>query len=680
MSPQDPPRQDDNTPENETETSDTITGEDTVDGVEASTNEDAVDAEILVDGEEVSVESTFEAERDDELLDEAEEADTQEKEESGGLAGPFAIIVGALVVIAALVIFLNRNSDTPDEGTTSTIAAQDAATPIDSDPLGRSAVALAENDMVERDDDPETEAPAEDTTAETETTAPDDEATASTETAAPETGEKEAQSAADTPAMAAASDETAAEDAATAAPDDAASSDKEKADSATESVENTTAEEETASNEEEMAAAATTDEESTAAETDTETSASAAETVAALSGVQADESDETAEASTAERRSALIARAAERNRARREARETTAEPSSTTPSTEETTDVPENSSDESTASVPSEDNEQTASETAGADAEVTGTDEAETPADTDERDTSAEEAVATTQTVDTEAEDTAPEDSQPTNDTPVRDETVVADLVEDLQTTAQSSAATPAADLEEFKSDVKADVLAQTEQVIDEKIGRTEREVRALRTEVTEQQRVANERLAALTRKIDTIETNDLSAARQSTLLIALSDLDDNIRAGEPFLRELENLERITPSARSLRSLREYAATGLPTDSELNEGFALAARQALSGAKREDSKGPFSQFMSNISGLFTVRKIGNVEGDTPSAIIARAETQLANNNLTAAADELTSLDGDALEAFESWIELATAKSEAAQRLDALQRSVLADIN
>ena len=224
---------------------------------------------------------------------------------------------------------------------------------------------------------------------------------------------------------------------------------------------------------------------------------------------------------------------------------------------------------------------------------------------------------------------------------------------------------------------MRAEVLAETEQVISEKLQQTEQEVRALRSELSEQQRLSNERLSALTRKIDTIETSELTAARQSTMLLALSDLDRTMQTGRPFLKELENLERISSNDRTLAPLRDYAAAGVPTDTQLRASYALAARQALSVAKREDADGPLARLGANFTGLFTVRKIGDVPGDTPSAIIARAESRLESDDLSGAVEELSALQGAAQNAFTTWIDAAEAKLDAERRIDALERSITA---
>ncbi|MEM9234236.1 MAG: mitofilin family membrane protein, partial [Pseudomonadota bacterium] len=584
-------------------------------------NDEAVDAEIVEEAEAATFEGKEQPEEraEDEgmaLSDETPEdtpipedmdpAANENDSTGGGLATPFTIILGALVVIGALVIFLNRNGDSD-----AVAQPREATPPVVATPI-------TEDKNEDKGEDETTVAAADPTdNSDTEVNA-------------------EAEPESDLPSL----DDI--------NPDEIV----------------------------EITGTPDTDETEQVAAEDSESSAN--ETVAAMATAQDDNQateDATSEEAAA-RRSALIARAAERNRARRAGLEQDDTTSEDTSSEHDETTVAAASDASEADEVPSED---------------------KLPENADHSETSVTEDISTAAVQPNEIEDTAETasvDSQETSDniqaTEDLDsarvaelESTVAGLVADLEAvrdgegSSETPPATPAPDLEELKSDVKADVLAETEQVIAEKLQETEREVQALRSELTEQQRLADERLTALTQKIDTLETSELTATKQSTLLLALSDLEDSIESGEPFLRELDNIERISPTSRSFGALRDHATTGLLTDKELTGSYALAARRALSSAKREDAEGPLSRLGANLSGLFSVRKVGDVEGDTPSAMIARAEARLESGDLQGAVDQLDGLTGPARDAFADWIEAAKAKAEVEREIEALERAVTA---
>ena len=231
--------------------------------------------------------------------------------------------------------------------------------------------------------------------------------------------------------------------------------------------------------------------------------------------------------------------------------------------------------------------------------------------------------------------------------------------------------------LSEVREGLREDVLAETEARIRTAIEETEREVEDLREALTEQEARSDQRIAQLTDRLEVLQRRDASASQQGVLILALSNLEGAVDRGEPFERQLDDVERIAPGARSLRTMRRYAADGLPTDRTLSDRFEDAARRALAAEGRSEADGPFAGFMANLRGLFTVRRVGEVEGDTPSAIISRAEAALARDDLTGAVRELDALDGGAADAFTPWMEDARAKVEVADRIDRLERAVLA---
>ena len=227
------------------------------------------------------------------------------------------------------------------------------------------------------------------------------------------------------------------------------------------------------------------------------------------------------------------------------------------------------------------------------------------------------------------------------------------------------------------RAEVREDLLAETDARIRDAIEETEREVDSLREAMTEQEQRSDQRIAQLTDRLEVLQRRDASASQQGVLILALSNLAGAIDRGEPFERQLDDVERLAPQARSLASARRYAAEGLPSDQVLEDRFQDTARRALAAEGRSEAEGAFGRMMANLRGLFTVRRIGEVEGDTPSAIISRAEAALERSDLAAATQELEALDGPAADAFEPWMEDARAKTRVTERIDRLERAVLA---
>ena len=227
------------------------------------------------------------------------------------------------------------------------------------------------------------------------------------------------------------------------------------------------------------------------------------------------------------------------------------------------------------------------------------------------------------------------------------------------------------------RQEVRESVLAEAEQRIASAIRETETEVAELRDQLTQQEQRSDQRIAQLRDRLEVLQRRDVGASQQGVLILALSNLSGVIKEGRPFERQLADVQRLAPNAESLSEARPYAAEGLPTDRELRQSFREATRRASAAEARAGADGPLDRFVANIRGLFSVRPAGATEGDTTSAVISRAEAALEAGNLDGAVNEVEALDGEALAAFEPWLEEARAKAQVRTRIDRLERAILA---
>ena len=229
---------------------------------------------------------------------------------------------------------------------------------------------------------------------------------------------------------------------------------------------------------------------------------------------------------------------------------------------------------------------------------------------------------------------------------------------------------------QDLRAEVREDVLAEANQRIEQAIAQTETEVARLREAMTEQEARSDQRIAQLRDRLEVLQSRDATASTRGVLILALSNLRGELDAGRPFERQLRDVERLAPNVTSLEGARPFAAEGLPTDSALRSEFREAAREAATMEARAESEGFFGKMMANIKGLFSVREIGEVEGETTAAIISRAEAALQRGNVTGAVRELRALDGPAADAFEPFLERADAKAVTRVNIERLERAVL----
>lgn len=225
------------------------------------------------------------------------------------------------------------------------------------------------------------------------------------------------------------------------------------------------------------------------------------------------------------------------------------------------------------------------------------------------------------------------------------------------------------ADADKIAADV-APLKAQ----LDELSSQNARELNNIRTQIEEIASAAARDREALGARLEKLESADIAAAaRRVSLALALADLSYDALNGRPFATELDIIESLGGDAAAIARLRPHAETGLATLAELSAEFRIAAIAALKAERNSQDGNWFVRLFRNLRDMVTVRRVGDVEGDSLEAVIARAELELDSGDVDGAVAEIRSLSGPAAEAFAEWREAAEARA----RLDALVRQLKA---
>ena len=146
-------------------------------------------------------------------------------------------------------------------------------------------------------------------------------------------------------------------------------------------------------------------------------------------------------------------------------------------------------------------------------------------------------------------------------------------------------------------------------------------------------------RIAEIEKKIEE-PRDDVEVARA----IAVAGLKAAVDRGGTFLTELDTLAGVAPDDPIIGSLRDYAHTGVPSRAELVRQFQDVASAILSAVNQPDpNQGLAERLLSSALSIVKVRPVGNVEGDTPEAIVARMEDKLRNGDLQGASLEWDTL-------------------------------------
>jgi hypothetical protein len=234
------------------------------------------------------------------------------------------------------------------------------------------------------------------------------------------------------------------------------------------------------------------------------------------------------------------------------------------------------------------------------------------------------------------------------------DTSALADEVAVLKTEVANLASTPAAATdprtEERLAALEAAIANQTTAAPDtaaieelrQRLSETTAALDALKTQIAgnasalaETETRLNARLAEAEKKIDA-PRSDVEMAKA----IALTALKSATERGGPYMAELDALAAIAPEEPAIEGLRPHAATGIPSRAELTRQFGGVADAILAAIHQPDpNQGIGERLLSSALSVVKVRPVGNVEGATPEAIIARMEDKLQNGDLKGATIE-----------------------------------------
>lgn len=167
-------------------------------------------------------------------------------------------------------------------------------------------------------------------------------------------------------------------------------------------------------------------------------------------------------------------------------------------------------------------------------------------------------------------------------------------------------------------------------------------QVSKLETTLADRKKADDEARAVLLMRIEALEKK-LSEPRddvQVAVAIASAGLKAAIDRGGPFAAELDTLTGIDPNDPAVKELKAFAATGVPSRSKLVADFPAVADRILASVNSGNPDQSLTdRLLSSAFSAIKVRPVGNVEGETPDAIVARMEAKLTDGDLKGAEAE-----------------------------------------
>jgi hypothetical protein len=177
-----------------------------------------------------------------------------------------------------------------------------------------------------------------------------------------------------------------------------------------------------------------------------------------------------------------------------------------------------------------------------------------------------------------------------------------------------------------------------------------------------------NNRVGALAKAQEELR----AATGMAALTMAVQNLRRAVADGKPFAAELKTLAALAPEPLEVSALEARRESGLANLGKLQRDFDAAAKTALDAAQPAGDGSFTGDLLAKARSLVRVRPTGEIPGDGPDAVLARAGHRLDNGDLPGAIRETDQLTGPAAAAMAPWLTEAKARAAADDALAKLE--------
>jgi len=243
----------------------------------------------------------------------------------------------------------------------------------------------------------------------------------------------------------------------------------------------------------------------------------------------------------------------------------------------------------------------------------------------------------------------------------------------------------------------RIEALEKSLAALEQKLGAVEQRSEAgpdagqLAVTLAENRRLSTE-LARLQDEVASLGASSSRPAAREGLLIGVGQLREAVRRGAPFSAELRTVQALSGDdpalVAALAPLATQAERPPPSRETLLQRFpalsANAARGAQIGAlSTSDSQTDntlgrwWNGVVQRLSSIVSVRRVGEAEGDSSLARLARAERAVASGDLAAVVTALDGLSGPAGETLAPWLAGAKARLAVDRQAETVLAAALA---
>lgn len=183
--------------------------------------------------------------------------------------------------------------------------------------------------------------------------------------------------------------------------------------------------------------------------------------------------------------------------------------------------------------------------------------------------------------------------------------------------------------------------------------------------------RVTPDEVGDLKARIAELELQGARSSEAAAAALAAAALVDASQSSRPFAAEYQALRQAAPSLPELAALSRLAETGAPSRSALAVSFEPVAATAASRSRKPPRDAGLGARIAYAAGkVVTVRRVDEVDGDDPDALVARAELALRDGDVVAALALLDRLPPKGRDSVAVW-------RQGAERRAAIDRDIAA---
>jgi hypothetical protein len=183
--------------------------------------------------------------------------------------------------------------------------------------------------------------------------------------------------------------------------------------------------------------------------------------------------------------------------------------------------------------------------------------------------------------------------------------------------------------------------------------------------------------MAGLSTRVAALETQEAHTAQAAAAALAAAAVVEASQGSGPFADQLAGLVAVAPPSPELAALARLAETGAPSRAALAATFPDYAARAASAARAPgEGAGVGDQITYAFSRIVSLRRVGEVPGNSVDAVLARAERQVEDGDLDRALATLDRLPGRSRDAMAAWRERAVRRADIDRSAAALRARAL----